>query len=167
MLTPVQFKTVVYRGGGVRFRIPAHWIEEYEHDGGGTFFEDGPDAGILRLNVLSFRSTGPGDTTSAYDFLSNYARSAHPDVDVVLHADGSASMSYWKLHEEEGDEPDLAIRYWQVATRIPPSLMHMAVFSYTILQVQMNQPQFVSEVQMIDREVRACTFAKQPEPDGR
>jgi hypothetical protein len=39
--------------------------------------------------------------------------------------------------------------------------MRMAVFSYTILQAQMSQPRFVSEVQMIDREVRACTFAKE------
>jgi hypothetical protein len=41
MSTPVQFKTIVYRGGIVRFRIPAHWIEEYEHEGGGTFYEEG------------------------------------------------------------------------------------------------------------------------------
>jgi hypothetical protein len=33
-------KTIVYRGGVVTFRIPAHWQEEYSDIEGGTFYED-------------------------------------------------------------------------------------------------------------------------------
>lgn len=161
MPVAVEFKTVVYRGGVVRFRIPAYWIEEYEHDGGGTFYEEGPDTATLRLNVLSFEGTRPGDTPSAFEFLSNHGRSEQPDAEVVRHADGNASISYWKLHEEDADEPALAIRYWQVANRVPPRYMRMAVFSYTIQRAQMNQPRFVDEVRMIDDEVRQCRFSEQ------
>ncbi|MBK8594774.1 MAG: hypothetical protein IPN83_04160 [Holophagales bacterium] len=38
-------KSITYRGGLVTFRIPRHWVEEYEEDGGGTFYEDRPDSG--------------------------------------------------------------------------------------------------------------------------
>ncbi|HMI53316.1 MAG TPA: hypothetical protein VK525_17510 [Candidatus Saccharimonadales bacterium] len=34
-------KTINYRGGVVRFRIPADWVEEYEEAGGGTFYKPG------------------------------------------------------------------------------------------------------------------------------
>jgi hypothetical protein len=52
-----NFKTVNYRGGVVSFEIPEHWKEEYEPKGGGTFYEDRPDSGTLRLHVLGFSST--------------------------------------------------------------------------------------------------------------
>ena len=37
-----KLKTIVYRGGIVRFKIPANWVEEYEEDGGGTFYQNRP-----------------------------------------------------------------------------------------------------------------------------
>ena len=43
--TPV--KTINYRGGVVRFRVPADWQEEYEDAGGGTFYAPGDDTGTL------------------------------------------------------------------------------------------------------------------------
>jgi hypothetical protein len=49
-------KRVVYRGGIASFDLPASWVEEYEAAGGGTFYEDRPDSGTLRLNVLGFDS---------------------------------------------------------------------------------------------------------------
>ena len=42
-------KTIIYRGGIARFRVPHSWVEEYEPEGGGTFYEDGPDTGTLRM----------------------------------------------------------------------------------------------------------------------
>ena len=47
-------KPVIYRGGLVSFNIPSRWREEYELQGGGTFYEVGEDTGTLRLNVLTF-----------------------------------------------------------------------------------------------------------------
>ena len=37
---PDDLKTVSYRGGLVRFRIPAGWVESYETEGGGEFYDD-------------------------------------------------------------------------------------------------------------------------------
>jgi hypothetical protein len=52
-------KHVEYRGGLVRFELPRHWVEEYEPNGGGTFYDEAVDAVTLRLNVLSFRAPKP------------------------------------------------------------------------------------------------------------
>jgi hypothetical protein len=48
-------KTITYRGGLITFQIPTDWIEEYEENGGGTFYEDSPESGTLRLNVLTIK----------------------------------------------------------------------------------------------------------------
>jgi hypothetical protein len=53
---PPKMKPIVYRGGIITFRVPATWKEEYEAEGGGTFYDDRPDSGTLRLNVLTFKA---------------------------------------------------------------------------------------------------------------
>jgi hypothetical protein len=156
----VRFKTIVYRGGLVRFRIPAHWIEEYEHEGGGTFYEEGPDTGTLRLNVLTFEARQVDRVQSTSEFLATYLRE-QPAAEVIARADENASLAFWKFHEQDEDEPALAIRYWQVANLVLPAHMRMAVFSYTMLRALKDKQRFIAEVQMIDDEVRRCTFAEQ------
>lgn len=54
----VPLKTISYRGGIATFAVPESWVEEYEPEGGGTFYDDVEGAGTLRLNVLSFKSNG-------------------------------------------------------------------------------------------------------------
>jgi len=49
-------KTINYRGGLISFEIPKHWVEEFEESGGGTFFEDTPNSGTLRVNVLTIKA---------------------------------------------------------------------------------------------------------------
>lgn len=154
-----DLKTISYRGGVVRFRIPADWVESYEADGGGEFYDDAPQSGTLRLNVLMFEQTGQGHLESAFAFLSRSAGQMSPGAAVIERADGNASLSYWRFAAENGE--DLAIRCWQVANAVPPRHMRMAVFSYTLLKSQMSQPRFVAEVAMIDREVGMCEFAKE------
>jgi hypothetical protein len=53
---PPFMKTVNYRGVLVVFQIPEHWVEEYEADGGGTFYDPDDASVTLRLNVLTFAS---------------------------------------------------------------------------------------------------------------
>jgi hypothetical protein len=56
-------KQIDYRGGIVRFLIPESWVEEYEDAGGGTFYEDRPGCGTLRLNVITAKK--PADAPDA------------------------------------------------------------------------------------------------------
>jgi hypothetical protein len=150
-------KTIEYRGGLVRFRIPASWIEEYEMDGGGTFYQDTPDAGILRLNVLTFRSNGPEpmDGQAARDLLKSYEKPNYERI--IAHANGNSSIAYWKYAQENGES--LALRYWHVASPVPPHHLRLAVFSYTLLKSQAAERRFVAEVRMLDSEIRSCEFA--------
>ena len=64
-----ESKQIVYRGGIVAFKIPASWREEYAPDGGATFYEEGPDTGTLRLNVLSFEKK---KDTASKDLMDDF-----------------------------------------------------------------------------------------------
>src|SRR4051812_19119370 len=74
MGTP-DLKTIVYRGGVVRFRIPADWQEEYEPAGGGTFYAPGDHTGTLRLNVTSarIRADSPLYPVNSMNALKHFA----------------------------------------------------------------------------------------------
>lgn len=149
-------KTISYRGGIVRFRIPKTWAEEYEEKGGGMFYEDKPDSSTLRLNVLTYRHSTPVDDQVAIEMLR--ARTKEEEQ-IVRHADGRSSISHW-IFGQENDE-QLAIRYWYVANLVPPHHVRIAIFSYAILESQTTDGLFVEEAKMIDQEIRTCRFAKE------
>src|SRR5438552_168389 len=71
-----NFKTISYRGGIVTFRIPSHWREEYEPNGGGTFYDDNPDSATLRLNVITAKAPMPITTQSAPDILAGLVQTS-------------------------------------------------------------------------------------------
>ena len=52
-------KTIQYRGGLISFNIPKNWVEEYVESGGGTFYEDIPTSGTLRVNVMTIAHESP------------------------------------------------------------------------------------------------------------
>ena len=90
-------KTISYRGGIARFNIPASWTEEYEPTGGATFYEDEPDSGTLRLNVLNFSSNGK--QTGEQMIAGLVAKSGYH----LLH-NGLAIKQYIKSAEENGEQ---------------------------------------------------------------
>lgn len=153
----VEMKTINYRGGIVRFRIPANWEEEYEKAGGGTFYRAGEDTGTLRLNVLTFQAPADQqvDTSTAADTLETFARKYGVPI-IKLH-DGIAAIRYDETSEEQGDR--LIIRYWQVAQFLPPKIFRHAIFSYTLLEAQPTQPTFAAELDLLEREIYAAEFA--------
>ncbi|MBL8085918.1 MAG: hypothetical protein JNN26_25045, partial [Candidatus Obscuribacter sp.] len=83
-------KTIVYRGGIVKFQIPSHWKEEYEEEGGGTFYEDSADSGTLRLNVLTFESESPLGENSSQELLKSLSK--QPDAIIETLPDKHSAM---------------------------------------------------------------------------
>jgi hypothetical protein len=150
----MEFKTITYRGGLVTFRIPSHWREEYEPDGGGTFYNEDPDSGTLRLNVLTAKAPMPITTQSAPDILAGLV---HTSAAAEPLANNCALVRYEQRTEEQGHP--LIITFWSVAQPLPPSHARIATFSYTMRAHQRNDPQFQAELEMLDREIRALTFA--------
>ena len=157
-----DFKTISYRGGVLTFRIPSNWREEYEPEGGGTFYDDTPDSGTLRLNVITAKAPMPISAESGPDILAGLVDSAQPTETLP---NNCALVRYEERAEEQGHP--LLITYWSVAQPVPPSHARVATFSYTLRAHQRNDPQFQAELDMLDREIRAASFAPRLADDAR
>ena len=137
-------KTIIYRGGIVKFEIPVHWKEEYDPQGGGTFYEDRPDSGTLRLNVLSF-SKKDGS------------------------ASGSVSQSVEitkEMKEATENGTPLHLYRWIAKYFISPIEMRVVIFTHTILARQEGDPRMKEELDLIDKSVREARFSIAPGVTG-
>src|SRR5258707_244442 len=141
-------KSIVYRGGVVTFRIPAHWREEYSDTEGGTFYEDHRDSGTLRLKIITMTtSKQPG---SSMDMLQAVVNGLKSNVEGTTkhRKDGNAIFKYEEAAFEHGRR--LTIFYWVVANPSPPRHARVITFSYTILAEQRNQRQVLHDLEMLD-----------------
>jgi hypothetical protein len=150
-------KTISYRGGVVRFRIPAHWAEEYESEGGGTFYDDVPDSGTFRLQTITFESPSALITESASDVLSSLPQAAACPVEPLTN--GCALIRYTEAALDSGHQ--LLITYWSVAQVLSPHHARIANFSYTLLERQSDDARFRRELDLLDREIRASVFSSE------
>jgi hypothetical protein len=143
-------KTVTYRGGIVVFSIPNHWLEEYEPAGGATFYEDKPDSGTLRLNVLSFDSKDTPAVQMAIKFF--------PENSYELLQNGFPIRRYVKDAVEKGEH--LRIHRWEIAVPVPPRSVRLLMFAHTVLRSQENDPRIKAELSFIDASVRRAVYAQ-------
>jgi hypothetical protein len=148
----VELETIRYRGGLIRFRIPAAWVEEYEPDGGGTFYREARESGTLRLNVLPFEGRAKPDKQA---LLNAVARSGSPE----WLSTGNALVFYRALATEEG-EP-LVLFHWELANAVEPTRLRLALFSYTVPAAMAESPAILDEVQLLSGEIRAAQFAEE------
>src|SRR6266568_4371073 len=150
-------KTINYRGGVVRFRIPADWVEEYEDEGGGTFYESGDDTGTLRLNVITAKRP-PGENITAHsptEILSQNAAKYGVPIQPLRH--GAVMIRYEQSFKEDGQP--IRLRRWEIAQALPPSHVRLVMFSYTLLPEQFEDPSFAAELQLLDREIAASELS--------
>jgi hypothetical protein len=157
-----NYKTIEYRGGIVTFRIPFDWNEEYEPEGGGTFYEDTPDSGTLRLNVVTAKSPIPITSQSGPDILAGLVQTS---ATAEVLANNCALVRYEQRTEDQGHP--LIITFWSVAQPLPPNHARVATFSYAMRAHQRNDPQFQAELEMLDREIRGVTFAPKLADDAQ
>lgn len=149
-----SLKTINYRGGIVRFRIPSSWVEEYEPEGGGTFYEDAPDSGTLRINVMGFeqRASEASTIETAHAMLSKLYGS-----DNVEQLPGGVAVARSNERTVEGDE-ELLVYTWQVGLRVLPASFRLVVFTYTILSAQEHTPAMQQELQLIDKIIAEAEY---------
>lgn len=150
----MKTKLIVYRGGIVTFEIPEGWVEEYEEEGGGTFYEPGDDTGTLRLNVLSFeahKDVGMDHPQVVFEQLKS-----ERDAEVFTLSDNRYLMKYSLPAEENGER--LLIHYWEVSRMISARKSNIAVFSYTIAEDQSIFPSMKDEIANLDRLIRKVEF---------
>jgi hypothetical protein len=145
-------KTISYRGGVVTFLVPESWHEEYEPSGGGTFYEDRPDSGTLRLNVLSFSSKDePAQQmalrafpTGSYEILSNGFPMQYEIKEATDHGE--------KLH----------LHSWSIAVPVPPHSIRLVVFRHTVLAGQESDPLIKSELDFLQSSISSAHFSQPP-----
>src|SRR5919108_1502907 len=143
-------KTISYRGGIVTFSIPANWREEYEESGGAMFYEDRPDSGTLRLNVLTFES----DDTPALQM----ALDAFP-VDSFQLLPAGFPIQY-AINEAMEHEEQLHIHIWKIAVPIPPHGLRIVVFQHTILARQESDSLIISELALLRESIHSAHFSQ-------
>ena len=146
-------KTIDYRGGLVSFEIPSDWKEEYEADDGGTFYQDKPDAGTLRLNVLSMASKEA--KTPSQVILDAFGAEGHEMLPC-----GFALRHGMKTAEERGSQ--LHLHRWEVLVPVTPIHARLACFTHTLLAAQEETEMAKKELNIVDSSVRTARFATAP-----
>jgi hypothetical protein len=152
-------KTIQYRGGVVSFRIPSFWTEEYQEEGGGTFYDEFEEFGTLRLSTIVVASKNPITTRDAKDMADKRAASEGGTVEEL--GGGNWLNTYTQTHPETDDDPPLTIRYWEITNPVPPKHLRIALFSYSVATelLEDEDEEVAEELQMLEREVRVCRFA--------
>jgi hypothetical protein len=156
---PDGLKTINYRGGLVTFRIPEDWEEEYEEEGGGTFYPDYDDSGTLRLSTLGLKSQKP---VTIHTIRKDAERRAAKEGGALAELPGGNWMvTYTHTAEEDGDE--LTIKYWEIMNPVPPNHMRIALFSYTALKDLLDDPgsEVSNDYRMLEELIPACKFARE------
>jgi len=154
-MSSMKMKEIDYRGGLVRFSIPGDWEEEYDPDGGGTFYEPGDDTGTLILNVLSFLTKD--DVAPNHPLPIFEKRKVNCNGKVETLSEDRYLLKYQKDDEEEGNE--LLIFYWEVAKMVSARDCNNAVFSYTIMKSQYESESRKREIEMLEESVKEVRFA--------
>lgn len=148
----VALKEITYRGGLVIFSVPQSWVEEYEPEGGGTFYERGENTGTLRLNVITAQSPREVDASSARGVLQV---SRHSGIETL--PGGNAIAKRVSRSTEQGQP--ITTYSWNVANAVPPRHVRIASFTYTILSSQEKSAQTLSDLSVLEASARAARFS--------
>lgn len=146
-------KPVVFRGGIASFTIPETWREEYAPDGGGTFYEDKPDTGTLRLNVISLEKNRPMTLEAAIGEI--FAGSGHESLPM-----GFPMRRYVKEAEERGTT--LHLHRWEILVPVLPNRWRLICFTHTVLAAHEKNPATQAELQLVDDIVRNADYSTVP-----
>lgn len=150
----IETKEIIYRGGLIKFSLPKHWIEKFEPDGGGMFYEDKPDAGTLRLSVITTKAPSKIDNKSARSALETF-----PDVkpgDVKDLRNGNAFVSIVERITEDGTP--ITLYWWYISNAAPPQSIRIAAFSYTVTTAKEQSPQTRAELRFLNEALQNVRF---------
>jgi hypothetical protein len=144
----VQTKRVSYHGL-VDFNLPADWVVEVGEDCG-TFYLDQPDSGTLRLHFMSFEHPDAAALSDLEPMFAHRAQQYGGSFKVL--DNGDVLLRYDESRQEDG--ADLLVRHWQIGMLIPPSLVQVAVFSYTLLADQAQS----EELAWLEEQIESAVF---------
>jgi len=147
-------KEIVYRGGLVRFKIPESWIDEYGEDSGGIFYEDTPNSGTLRLDIISAKSSTDfalNESVKVLTLLTDVEPSSIRSL-----PNGNAIGAFVQRTSE--DEVPITIFWWVVSNLVPPRHVRIANFSYTVLTSCEHDSHIIGEVALLADSIARAEF---------
>jgi len=152
----MEMKTIVCRGGVLRFRIPDSSKEEYSDTEDGAFYEYLPDSGTLRVKVITAecRDEGRAAIKNILKPLLLHFGKSDEHVDRI----GENELARYEDHVKERGTR-LRIFYWVFANPIPPRSARVVTFSYTVLDSLAETEQVKSELDMLESEIVRTEFA--------
>jgi hypothetical protein len=145
-------KSVNYRGGVVTFEIPSAWKEEYDPKGGGTFYEERPDSGTLRLNVLGFTNNAGKSSNEMVE-----AQLQKGDYDQINY--GAPAKRHMVESEEEGVK--LHLYRWELLVPVPPQSLRIVILSYTIVAGQEADLRIKEEMEMVGSIIKTARYSQE------
>ena len=152
--TDVAMKEIVFRGELVRFQIPKDWMEEYGPEGGGIFYGNYPDAGTLRLDIITAESPKNLGPEEPFELIRGIKG---VDVNNIRHLPNSNAMASKIIHTSERGTP-ITMYWWYLSNFVPPKHVRLANFSYTVLTSQEHDEKTISEVRMLAKSIEQAEF---------
>ncbi|WP_273566381.1 hypothetical protein [Maribacter halichondriae] len=145
-------KKIRYRGI-LTFEIPKNWIEEYDDEHGGSFYEDTPLSGTLRLKIMSLNAPSGENQLEVLDVLSGLNVKESKTISLP---NKNAYKMFYEQTTDSGHE--ITIYYWSLAQLIKPKKARLANFSYTILTSRLNLESVNKEIEFITEQVENAHF---------
>ena len=124
-------------GDKLRFLIPHDWVETRESDDYYLYHE--PNSGWLRVSLISVTSTDPPKKLRE-------SFSDRPGL-VTDEETGNFVQTWEKPSTEEG--VDTHVYYWKVGNVVPPEIVRVAIFSYTILSARLQNAETKKTVSLL------------------
>ena len=152
---PLKLKTITYRGGVIMFCIPAAWKEEYQPEGGGTFYDERhAGSGTLRLNVITAKAPAGKFPPDGLSYFTAKPQSGDTRLSKTPRGDG---MKFYRQDGEEAHQR-LHVYTWEIVHCAPPDTLRIAIFTWTLLAAQSEEPRFKKEIELLDDEIAKAHF---------
>lgn len=146
-------KTINYRGGLISFDIPKIWAEQYEDAGGGIFYEDIPNSGTLRVNVLTLKSKEGGSPLEVLKGGENRINQKE------YHSQSGDEILEYLVRTKENGTP-ITMFTLACAHKTKQQDFLLAVFTWTIETRFENQENYIREWDMIHSQIQAVKFGR-------
>jgi hypothetical protein len=147
-------KQIFFQGGIAQFSLPSSWVEEYEQDGSGTFFDEKPVSGTLRIKVLEVKKqpTLTHEIKTAFDFIEEIGKKR---AIRILSNDVALARSKEKAAEAG---KNLSLYFWHIGVKLTTNHFRLIVFTYTILESQEDDTNVRQELDLVNKSISEGRF---------
>jgi hypothetical protein len=146
--------------GGMRFRAPASWIIETAD---GARLSGAPGAGrLVRVELVRLEGQSPAAAPSVVAALQSLDVEGERSVETL--ANGNALMK--TVESATGDKALSAVYAWRLGHPLAQGGMQIAVFRLRVPVETAGEVIVQSDLAILDREIRAATFAEGPATSG-